>query len=91
MSKRSWKWFGDLDETEKIKAQEILSRHPHLRGSKLAFDGESLLVYDRPPTQAWYFQDDEGKWIPSMQEAIDSGEVVDTKDGGFLMLVPVAK
>lgn len=91
MSKRSWKWFGDLDEAEKAVAMEILSRHERLRGEKLAFDGESLLAYDRPPTQAYYFKDDDGEWMPGMRECIDSGEVIDTHDGGFLMLRPVAK
>lgn len=90
--KKAWKWFGDLDdEAEKEKAREALSRHPHLRGRKLAWDGRRLLGYERPPTRAWYFQDDEGKWTPGMQASIDSGEVLDTKDGGFLMLVPVAE
>lgn len=91
MSKKPWKWFGDLDPDEKESAREVLARHPHLRGRKLAWDGENLLAYERPPTQAWYFQDEDGKWTPGMQASIDAGEVVDTKDGGFLMLIPVGK
>lgn len=85
-----WKWFGDLDDAEKAKARAVLSRHPHLRGRKLAWDGKSLLAHERPPTQAYNFQDDNGKWLPQWQAEIDSGELVDTHDGGVLMLVPVA-
>jgi hypothetical protein len=57
----------------------------------LAWDGVNILAHERPPTQAHYFQDDDGNWTPKMQEGINDGSVIDTGDGGFLMLVPVAK
>jgi hypothetical protein len=40
-----WKWFGELDDVEKGKAREVLSRNPDLKGKKLAWDGEYLLSY----------------------------------------------
>lgn len=84
-----WKWFGDLDEDEKTKAREALAKHPELRGQKLAWDGTHLLRYMRPPTQAYNFQDDTGKWLPEVQAMMDSGDMFDTLDGGVLILVPV--
>lgn len=87
---KTWKWFGDLDDAEKAKARAVLALHPNLRGEKLAWNGTNLLAMRRPPTQAYNFQDAQGNWLPKCQAMIDSGEMFDTKDGGVLMLVPVA-
>ncbi len=86
---KPWKWFGDLSDDDKTAARAVLADHPKLRGMKLAWDGECLFGYMRPPTQLWYFYEDDGSVGPWLQKMFDTREFVDTKDGGLLCLVPL--
>ena len=85
-----WKWVGELDDSEKEEFRRVLAANPQLRGKKLAWDGESILGYIRAPSQLWYLLEEDGSIGPLLQQAIDSREIIDTKDGGFLSLVTLA-
>lgn len=84
---KAWKWFGDLDNTEKTKAREVLAQNEHLRGRKLGWDGTSLLGYERPPIQYSYLLNDDGSIPKHIQVYLDKEDIIDTNDGGCLFLV----
>jgi hypothetical protein len=83
------RWFGDLDDAEKAKAREALGRHEEYRGRRLAWDGRRLWAHMRPPSQFWYLLNEDGSVPDGLQTLLDWGAVIDTRDGGYLDLVPV--